>query len=293
MIWRPQWKAISDQIQGLLEAGRLYLECQSIRREDPYRIATNVLKPQAQEVFNALMVFDKTHQDVLPSSAALSLKRFIDRWQPRFIPSTAAAAEQSSIEQSAPQTIVQVYLTALASFRSEFTYHISDFSAIARRLSERAFTHLQRSIIADPDLRERWKRAFERGEPACEQLGAVHLLLHGIWAFKANAEGERTDLVLGEPLMDLAEAQTTADALVLTEWKLVRTERELQEKITQAHVQAARYAGGSLAGFELAQYRYLVMVSEKNLHMPPDLPEGETIYRQINIAVNPKSPSRS
>src|SRR3989442_569356 len=40
-------------------------------------------------------------------------------------------------------------------------------------------------------------RAFEAGVPACESLGACHLLAHSVWAFKTSAEGERTDLVLG------------------------------------------------------------------------------------------------
>jgi hypothetical protein len=34
---------------------------------------------------------------------------------------------------------------------------------------------------------------------ACEKLAGVHLLLHGIWAFKVHAAGERTDLVFPQP----------------------------------------------------------------------------------------------
>jgi hypothetical protein len=280
-MWRTEWKAISDRIQGLLDAGRFYLESQLVRREDSYNVANGELLPHIRRVVEALETFHADYQALLPPTAVACLKRFIERsrrWD--FTPGALSGLPA-----------VQGFLTVLVSFRSEFTYQISDSSAVAKRLSERAFTHLQRSIVADLSIRERWAKAFEVGETACEKLGGTHLLLHGIWAFKVNAEGERTDLVLGEPLRDLAEAERTAEALVLTEWKLVRTESELAEKIRQAHAQAARYASGALAGFELAQYRYLVMVSKPVLRMPPDGSEGEIIYRHLNIAVDPKPPS--
>jgi hypothetical protein len=271
-VWRTEWQAISGRIQGLLEAGRFYLASLSIQREDPYNVADGELLPQIARVIEVLMQFAADYERVLPPTAAASLKRFIERshrWD--FTPGALRGLPA-----------VQGFLTVLASFRSEFTYQISDSAAVAKRLSERAFTHLQRSIVADPDMRERWGQAFEVGETACEKLGGAHLLLHGIWAFKVNAEGERTDLVLGEPLRDLSEAERTAEAI---------TEPELDGKIRQAQAQAARYASGALAGFELAQYRYLVMVSQRVLPMPPDVSEGAIVYRHINIAVDPKPPS--
>ena len=90
------------------------------------------------------------------------------------------------------------------------------------------------------------KRRLEKGETHCEMLGAAHLLSHGIWGFKASAKGERTDLILGEPLTDLSEVESTAEALVLTEWKVVRKSNELQDKAEEALEQAKRYACGVL-----------------------------------------------
>ena len=93
-------------------------------------------------------------------------------------------------------------------------------------------------------------------------------------------------------MRDTSEAERTSETLVLTEWKLVHTEAELEQKIKQAHAQANRYASGILAGLELAQYRYLVLVSEPVLDMPPYESEADITYRHINIAVKPNSPSR-
>jgi len=41
MSWRAEWKAISDQIQGLVDGGKFYLESLRIRNEDSYSIARN------------------------------------------------------------------------------------------------------------------------------------------------------------------------------------------------------------------------------------------------------------
>lgn len=281
MAWRVEWKALSDQILGLLEAGHFYLEAKSIRSDDPYRVAEKQLMPQAREILRDLTSFNSRYKSALPSKAAWCLQDFLNKFYQHFYE-----------EKIDAQAGIQFRLTALASFRSQFSYHLSDWSAVARHLSERAFVHLKRTIVADPDERQKWKNAFEEGETACERLGASRLLLHGIWAFKVNAEGERTDLVLGEPIKVLEEVERTSEALVLTEWKKAQSAAEVDEKLTQAKAQAARYAAGSLAGLELASYRYLVVVTERDLLMPVDDEEKGIRYRNINIAVDPKPPSR-
>lgn len=170
-------------------------------------------------------------------------------------------------------------------------YLLADFAAVVKRMSERAFSHLRRSIVADRAVRVRWMRAFRNGEPACEKLGAVHLLLHGIWAFKPNMEGARTDLVFQDMPTDLEEVNRIADALVLTEWKRVMDPKEHDKEFHDARAQSDLYKKGALAGLELSDYRYLVMVSEQELGHHDDLWEGGVYYRHINIAVNPDTPS--
>jgi hypothetical protein len=105
--------------------------------------------------------------------------------------------------------------------------------------------------IADDDFREKWQAAFAAGEPACEGLGQVHLLSHGIWAYKVNAAGERTDLVYQEPVADYANDYRYADGLVLTEWKKAAVRRDAASKFEEARNQARSYAQGALAGNEL------------------------------------------
>ncbi len=60
------------------------------------------------------------------------------------------------------------------------------------------------------------------GETACEKLGALHLLSHGILAFKAYAPGERTDLILGDRLVIDDDLIAGTEGIVLTEWKRVK-----------------------------------------------------------------------
>ena len=118
------------------------------------------------------------------------------------------------------------------------------------------------------------------------------MLYHGIWAFKANATGGKTDLILNEPLPSTAIIESAADTLVLTEWKLVKSPNELQNKIQEAQKQAEIYSSDVLGGIEIRNYRYLVMVSKNRLEMPADSIQNATTYRHINIAVCPGTPSK-
>ena len=175
----------------------------------------------------------------------------------------------------------------LFSIRAELEYLFADRESVIKALASRAFAHLQRSIVVDRRIAESWRSAFKKKEPICEKLGAVHLLLFGIYAFKVDAIGERTDLVFGTPA-NLLEAGRIAEALVLTEWKLVRQPSELGAKIKEARAQADAYAGGSLAGLELSSRRYLLMVSSEVMRdLPSELPGGPVTYEVVNIAVNP------
>ena len=186
---------------------------------------------------------------------------------------------------------VQFALTSLSAFQSEFKYLIADTQFIARRITERAFIHLQRSIVADEEVRNKWNKAFGKNEEKCEKLGALHLLSHGVWAFKADANTGKTDLILNEPLPPSSVVEGAADALVLTEWKKVNSQGELNKEIQTALKQAERYSSVELGGVELTNYRYLVMVSKEKMELPEDITKGLIHYRLINIAVNRENPS--
>lgn len=285
-MWISEWAALSKRVSGLLSAAEFYKRFQAPGTPDAYGVAKRELLPNSQEIFDILLAYRERHQATLPAQAAASLDHFIERSRGHF--------SVNGDTHNNPELATQLRITALVSFQAEFSYHLSDFDATARRLSERAFSHLQRSIVADADVANKWQTAFDTGgEVACEALGAVHLLLHGIWAFKANSAGERTDLIMQDHTINLAEAERTAEAMVLTEWKLVPKAELLEERSEQAYSQAARYSAGSLGSFELATYRYLVLVSKDTLEVPADRHEGGVQYRHVNIAVKPRSPSKS
>ena len=180
MNWLTEWKALAAQIEGILEAARFYVESNRTGREDSFQVAREQLVPQIKSLMKTLNTFSETHKDLVPSDAAEFLVSQLQKIEPM--------VERPTVRDH-PFAFVHVMGTALASIRAGFEYFISDTAAVARRLSKRAFQHLQRSIVADKDLRRKWSEAFELGETECEKLGAAHLLVHGIWAFKVNAEG--------------------------------------------------------------------------------------------------------
>jgi hypothetical protein len=219
---------------------------------------------------------------VAPDKALAAIDVFLDTHRMRMNDPSVKGIEK-----------IKVSLVPLAWLKAEVEYHLSDFESVAVRISERAFIHLQQVIVADEVVRTAWRNALKRGETACERLGGAHLLLHGIWAFKANGPGARTDLVLGEPLGSGVEPERVADALVLTEWKVARNSGNVEGLADDARHQAELYGRGVLGGIELVGYRYIVLVSEKWLSPIHDVVVNGTTYRHVNIAVNPDPPSKA
>jgi hypothetical protein len=184
--------------------------------------------------------------------------------------------------------------SVLAFKLASLDYNMSDRETRSRRLVDRAFLHLDRLLVVDQDVRRKWQEAFKLREPDCERLGGVHLLQHGIWAFKADGSGARTDLVLGTPMSqdDLDFAAATVDVLTLTEWKVARTAAEVEGKYQEAVSQLRSYAAGVLAGVELQSVRYAVTVGSDRADLRADSLEGAVVFRHVHIAVAPSSPSK-
>jgi hypothetical protein len=187
---------------------------------------------------------------------------------------------------------VRTSLVLVAALEGEISYILRDSQETIRSRTERAFAHLNRSIMVDEDFRRRWVTAHATNEGACEKLGAIHLLLHGIWAFKAGKVGGETDLIYEEPLTEIAGIERISDGLVLTEWKLHRGNGDADNLFTDARNQAELYKSGTLGGTELTRYRYAVVVSKKEINVPGDYVVAECTYRHINIPVTPRTPSK-
>lgn len=282
MDWRTDWLALHDRIEGLEQAADLYLRALKVSSEDPYAMRRKVFRPAFQSLVAAIQIFRDRHAPTLSATAVASLDRFLHEHGPLL-----ANNELDNFGHTV------ACLTVLSGFRGEMRFQLTDRSATLLRLTERALLHLQRTIVADPSARDRWEMAFASGEIACEQLGAVHLLLHGIWAFKTSAAGERTDLVYGEPTVSSDSVIGVADALVLTEWKLVREAAELSIKLSAAEHQARLYSQGVLGGLELSDSRFIIVVSRDRLALPADTETDGIFYRRRNIAVSPSTPSRA
>jgi len=279
-MWTTEWKALNARILALIEAGTFFLRT----RDNDQHGGSSLLIENAHETARRVHAFMEQYERQLEPEQLECLGLFWQKFKNDLIPPYGDPSGFSGVTS---------VLTYLASFRAEFEYLSRDNVAIVRSLVVRAFVHLQRKIVTDRFARVLWEEAFHAGEPTCEGLGSCHLLSHGIWAFKTSAQGERTDLVLGGALdFESREVQRSSVGLILTEWKVVRKEAELQEKIEQACEQAKRYRSGILAGFEVASPRYLVIVSQDHLDMPPPLEDNGVLYEHLNIAVSPSSPSK-
>ena len=283
MNWYQEWQALSARIHGILDAGSFFYGALEHSSADDMSVRQKILLAGAEKIFKSLNKYLEEYQSTFPKEALESLKGFLEQSEIKIFNFNPDPGQERGH--------VQFALTSLAAFRSEFSYIIADTQAVALRITERAFAHLQRSIIADDQIRGKWLAAFSDGELKCEKLGSLHLLSHGIWAFKAHAEKGRTDLILNEPLLDTLMIEKTSTALVLTEWKVVRQENELDAAIRSAYEQTKLYTAGVLSGIELVNYRYLVIVSKKSIKMPTDSIEGNVTYRHINLPVEPDNPS--
>ncbi len=282
MNWHDEWTSVAARIDGLLNAAQFFVHTLSISSEDAYGVADKHIAEQAREIVSNLSSFLASHRAAIPQGATVSLDRFLEK--------NAAAINDPNVKGLQG---LKLRITVLAALRTEVAYHLSDFEAIASKRAERAFLHLQQSIVVDDTVRNKWQNAFECGEVACEKLGAAHLMLHGIWAFKVNAQGARTDLVFGDMITDPTRISGVADALVLTEWKKVKEPEEVETIAETARAQIQLYTAGVLGGIELSRYRYVVMVSQKQLPTVEDVQQGSSICRHVNVAVAPMTPSRA
>lgn len=280
MTWRTQWAAIAGRISGLIEAGQIIVDTLRISSHDSYG-ASNRVSQQARELLFEIESFASAFGEVLPPNARDEIARFIQEEGPRIRDVTTGLNS------------LQVCLPSLAWLRAAVQYHLTDIAAVATRVTERAFIHLRSLLVADEGTQRQWRVAFDRGEVACERLGAAHLLQHGIWCFKASGIGARTDLVLGEPLTDPTTIERAADALVLTEWKLIRDQSAVGEVAAAARTQAHLYGTELLSGIELARYRYIVLVSLSRMPHLEDVLLNDVLYRHVNLVISPVTPSRA
>jgi len=269
------WRSISGRIRGVERAARVHAGFLVAQHSSPYG-ADKDLQRHCQDISADIQGFRDTFVNQLPDGVLSAIERFM-----------ADCGKQISQNSNGDALMLRTIIVKLVAFESEITFYLDTPLERVRSAAELAFMHLQRSIVVDEGYRQRWISAYSGHETHCEKLGSVHLLWHGIWAFKVDAAGAKTDLVYQEPLT--LEQAPAALGLILTEWK--RATDDPDAAYAEAKYQADLYSSGVLAGLELTSHRYLVAVTRKNILPRADIVEGSVTYRHINIAVEPDSPS--
>lgn len=246
MDWREKWYALRARTEGLIEAGNQLTRILGEKNSDYSGTIKKHVVPEIRSIAQELTAFESTHGNALPEQAREVLALF-----------NKSDWADTSNDSHWP---ILGKIPAVAIFRAKFDFLIQDVESARKARSERALEHLQRLLAVDDDVRRKWNEAFTKGETECEKLGSVHLLAHGIWAFKAKGKGAETDLVFGEQSGE--DALRTDSALVLTEWKCANNETEAVTLASKAIAQTREYETGILGGLELRQTRYIILVTK-------------------------------
>ncbi|MBV8756316.1 MAG: hypothetical protein JO257_03510 [Deltaproteobacteria bacterium] len=272
MHWRDEWRQLSMRMNAWRSVAETFLANQPGLINDWKQLApvSDALVRDAQQ----LML--RVRRLVLPEPFRSQLKEALER------------TDGLSRHVEGPNGVLHQLLVH-AALRAPVDEAYLNNDEQRRALVERAFLHLNRTLSIDDTARERWRDAFTF-ETRCEKLGALHLLSHGVYAFKAEAGSGRTDLVLGTPL-HVGDDVRSASMLVLTEWKLVRPGDDPNEIARVGRRQVERYSHVELSGFELRDARYVVLVSPLPLPMPATETVGSVMYKYINVVIEPPRPS--
>jgi len=280
MRWQSEWRALSQRLDALRDLAKAFTDGGALG--EYYGASNETLVPALKDLWDELKAFGARFEGGMPPKAVAILKRHL-------LANTKLFQRDGNGPIGLQGAIFM--LGILMAARAHVDYALADTEFVARRLVDRAVPHLQRSFVADRYVNAKWRRTFREGETACERLGAAHLLSHGLWAFKADAKGGRTDLIIGGPVQ-IEQATRSAEAMVLTEWKLVRDGDDPAAKLKEAITQAQIYCEEVLAGFEIESRRYAVLVADQTLAGLPEATEREgKTYQTVPLALSPANPS--
>ncbi len=285
MPFRAEWGVVAARIDGFLALSTSFYRSLENRSSDDFGMLRKVLFPEAEANYEVVLACLTRHEASLPVGAAKAVTEFMKPFGDHF----RRKDKSGTIDTNLP--FLQVQVAVLSSASTQISYYMSGGQQQLRLLADRAFVHLHRCIVADPDFKAKWQKAFASGETSCEALGAVHLLWHGIGTFKANAAGGRTDLILGSRIDNQTAFSSAGLGLVLTEWKRITKLSEAKAAFAKGIEQASLYKEGALAGVELEEISYVVVVSEKAAEHIEDIEKDSRRYRYVNVAVNPDMPS--
>lgn len=240
--------------------------------------AADYLNQQVLSIFDDLRKFRADFASLLTPDAIAIFDAFF--------PNQGAKINQERSLKEARAGLV--FLVAL---ESQITALLSDTREVIRTRTERAFLQLKWQLVVDADVRAKWQSAYGDGEPKCEQLGAAHLIGQGICAIKVRGGHSETDLVVREPIEQLANSPAI-DGFVPTEWKRV-TDQDVATQLQAARDQLLLYQEGALSSMTLLDTRYVIAVSLTPLKNPiTDVVENGVTFRQVNLVINSPNPSK-
>jgi hypothetical protein len=269
MTWVSRWKNISGRILQLQEVSKAYFDSINSFGVDHYGIGGTSIIPAAKDL----------------SLEIIDLKRSFTRLPPKISALITKLEKNFSGHKFTGIPGVGGAMVILGVFNAEMNFYLKDHEIVTKEKVRLAFHHLQRSLVADQELHRKWMLAFQESDTLIERLGAVHLLSHGIWGFKVQERGERSDLVHQHPIK-IDDVEAIGAVLAMTEWTRVNAEN-LTEKSRALQAKAKTYSGHDLPGTELRTERYLVLVSETPLTIPRPANDGEVEFVYINLALNP------
>jgi hypothetical protein len=265
MTWVSRWKNISSRIFQLQEVSKSYFDSINSFGVDHYGIGGTSIIPAAKDLSLEIIELRKTFTRLPPKVVALitKLEKNFNGHKFTGIPGVGGA------------------MVILGVFNSEMNFYLKDHEILMKERMKLAFTHLQRSLIADPELQRKWLASFQESDAWIERLGGAHLLSHGVWGFKVREDGERVDLVTNHGIK-VDDVEAVGATLVATEWTRAHSEN-LAEKVKHLHARSKHYLGREFIGSELRTERFLIVVSETPLIMPRNATDGEVEYVYLNL----------
>ncbi len=291
-----KWKNIATRIEGIenllnnfIGIAKIYAASPTNNGKDKLSIFSNAILPEYENIMKEILNWKNENE--LPSEVQNIIDKFNQEEHVEKAKKYASVHDFGNIGSDSSLTSCQAVLP-LFSLKIQIDYLLKDLEYSIRTTTELAFEHLRRTIIVDENVRNKWQAA--ENEVACEKMGALHLLSHGIWAFKIDTAKARTDLIYQEPLDKYNETISRSSiGLILTEWKKVKKSNQIENKASEARNQLTKYAYGALSGIELKRTRYVILVTEKDERPPEDHLEHGILYRHIIIPVSPEVPSKS
>ncbi len=273
MCWQDIWEKESQQIESCIQNIRLLNEMDS--KSTAWR---HYVKPYFQKVYKGIVEkkdsFPDKVQDVINSTLEKSNQM------------VALSKTEDSFYNPEFITTIALAFNTLKVTVDSMTQDVA--SKILEKV-EQSLILLNRIIELNDDYRNKW--SSNKTEMDYEKLGQVFFLERGLWSAKVTGAGE-TDLVFWDVPLNQNEVKSAGGKILLSEWKVVRNSGKINSKIQEAKVQLERYSGGITYGLALEATRFIILVSEKHLHIDKDtiLEDGVT-YNIRNIIYDPETPS--